>query len=52
MMLGLFKINEAPGSTRHDTDTCVESVPNTPWEKWVRLFHIDLIYFKVYNKYI
>ena len=35
-MLGLFKILKTPVSTLHDTDKGVESVPDTPWEKWVR----------------
>ncbi|KAH7545623.1 hypothetical protein FEM48_Zijuj01G0113100 [Ziziphus jujuba var. spinosa] len=33
-MLGLFKIVEAPMSTRHNTDTGAESIPDTSWEKW------------------
>ena len=33
VMLGLFKIPEAPVSTRHDTDKGVESVSDTPWKK-------------------
>ena len=36
-MLGLFKTPKAPVPTCHDTDKGVESVSDTPWEKWVRL---------------
>ena len=31
LMLGLFEITEASVSTRHDTDTGVESFSDTPW---------------------
>ncbi|KAH7513994.1 hypothetical protein FEM48_Zijuj11G0041600 [Ziziphus jujuba var. spinosa] len=44
VMLGLFKIIEAPMLTQHDTDTGEDSVPDTPWEKWVWLFRIINIY--------